>query len=397
MMIRISGLSLAFVLLLVLSGCTAQNPASSATTVNPGSSNPSLNSGVISASTTGSVKDAGPLSWLLRAVPADNIKYLGYSDIPALSSYQGQPIPSHQASVRERIDWWTTIEREVLSGTSFPTIIEVWGFDAVDIKGSLTVWYQDQTSLDIFIGNFDIPAFREKLESYQYQEESYLGYPVFTGVPPAAVDISPPLPAWFPRACGIIGDVEISGDKISFIILANTPENDKQKAENILQTALKAYQDKTALAYRSGGITDLANSLGRVGSAFIREDFSFELDLQHMPAAEREKFTGPGELSPYERLAITYRKEGNEPIVEFILAYETNAIAESNIDTLQKRLNEGGSFTNKPLSEFWTVKDVKANGLFLVGAVELLEQASGRTISFGVMVFGGDYFFLAPN
>jgi hypothetical protein len=65
---------------------------------------------------------------------------------------------------------------------------------------------------------------------------------------------------------------------------------------------------------------------------------------------------------------------------------------------LEKRLNEGRSpYTNRPLSERWTVQEVKTEGPFLLGTARLIEQPGGKTINFAVMVITSDYLFLYPN
>ena len=104
-----------------------------------------------------------PLNYLLQAVPADNISFMTFNDIPYLSASQNQAIPSRDATPREKIDWWTTFQFYIITNSnSFPTVADVSGFDAVDLEGALTVMYRDQTSLNIYGGHLVITALREK-------------------------------------------------------------------------------------------------------------------------------------------------------------------------------------------------------------------------------------------
>src|SRR5450759_4474555 len=109
---------------------------------------------------------------------------------------------------------------------------------------------------------------------------------------------------------------------------------------------------------------------------------------------ERSSDIGTGKLDPYGQLAITFRKDGNDSILEFILGYDTDAAAQSNVTTLEKRLSEGRrGFTGQPVSEIWKVREVKANGEFLHGTVQLVEQPDGKTLNFANMLFLKDYLF----
>lgn len=344
---------------------------------------------------------ASPLNYLLQAVPADNISSLMFNDIPYLSASQNQAIPSRDATPREKIDWWTTFQFYIITNSnSFPTVADVSGFDVVDLEGALTVMYRDQTTLNIYVGHLDITALREKLKPYQYTEESYLGYPIFYGIPQPTLDIGPLMADLSPRAFGVIEGVKTSGDTVSLIIRVNkTSGNDVIKAKNTIQSVLQAYQDKTTLAYRSGGLTALANSLGGVGAAFITEDPNPETGfLEGMTPEKRESYVGPGKLTPYGRLAITQGKDKSDFVIDFILEYDSNATAQSNAETLQKRLSEAqSSIRNKPLSELWTVKEVKTMGPYLHGKVKQIERPNGTTEGLVGMVFAQDYLFLYPN
>ena len=341
---------------------------------------------------------AGPLSWLLQAAPAGDIVYLTYDDIEALSASQNQAIPSGAASLEEKTKWWTTFQNYVVASGAYYTVTDIF-FDIVNLKGALTVWYQDQSSINISGGQLDLAALREMLKPYQYTEENYLGYPIFSRAQQPAVDTQPGWSKWLPPTFGIIEGVKNGGDTVSLILTAsNSGDNDVSKARSTIQSALKAYQDKKTLAYQSTAITPLINSLGRVGSAFISQGTSLQAELESIKPEDRPSYIGTGKLDPYSQLAITFRKDGNDSILEFILGYDTDAIAQSNVTTLEKRLSEGRrSFTGQPVSEIWSVKEVKANGSFLHGAVKLIEQPDGKTLNFANMIFLKDYPFLSPN
>jgi hypothetical protein len=81
--------------------------------------------------------DITPLSWLLRVVPPSDNLLITYSDIPTLSAYENQTIPTRQASMREKMNWWNTFAGYVLGGVPFSGLPEVWGFDEVDFVGIL--------------------------------------------------------------------------------------------------------------------------------------------------------------------------------------------------------------------------------------------------------------------
>jgi hypothetical protein len=293
---------MAFILLVLMP--VLGSMACSSMLTSPGSQSQSP----VSATQSPTPLPATPLSWLLRVVPSGKVKHLMYNDVPALSAYQNQAIPSRQASMEKKRDWWSTFQRDILASYSFPGVIDI----SIDIQGMLMVSPQ----MTILGGHLDTAALQEKLKSYQYTEESYLGYPVLSGVPQSTIPVNPPLAEWMPRAFGIIDGIKTNGDIVSIILMSTN--NDVIQAKNAVQYILKSYQDKTTLAYKSGGITALANSLGLVGSAFITVDPGLENMLQGIAPEERERYIGPGKLSSYSQLAISFRKSGNDSIVEFI-------------------------------------------------------------------------------
>jgi len=279
--------------------------------------------------------NASPLVWLLHAVPAA-ADMIMFSDIPALSTYEGQAIPSRQASMQEKMEWWSTFQRYALGGIPYNGLPELWGFDGVDAQGLLTFW-----------------------------------------------------------------PMKVDGDTVNLIIMSGQSGDDPLRAKANIEAVLKAYHDKTTLAYGSGGITALADSLGKVGSAFITTRSDLEETWQRMDAAQKDNLKtaiGPGELDPYNEFAITYRKEGDSPLLEFVLAYDSAAAAEANTETLRVRLSEARSVGyHAPLTDLWTVRYVTAEGRFLRATVELIPQENGNTIYLAGMIYLPDYWFLLPR
>jgi hypothetical protein len=362
------------------------------------STSPILTPSQSAGTTTSTPTTASPLSWLLQAVPAGDIVNLTYNDIEALSASQSQAIPPDAASLQEKIKWWTTFQNYVVAGQTYYTVTDIF-FDIVNLKGALTVWYQDQSSIGISGGRLDLAALRETLKPYQYTEEDYLGCLIFSRGQQPAVDAQPSWSMWLPPIFAVVEDVKNAEGAVSLIITAgNSGDNDVSKAKSTIQSALKSYQDKKTLAYQSTAITPLINSLGQVGSAYISQDTSLQEELQGIKPEETASYIGTGKLDPYGRLAITFRKDGNDSILEFILGYDTNAIAQSNVSTLEKRLSSGRRMiTAQPVSQVWKVREVKAIGPFLHATVQLVEQPNGKMLNLANMLFMKDYLFLAPN
>jgi hypothetical protein len=211
------------------------------------------------------------------------------------------------------------------------------------------------------------------------------------------VQVFPPLSDFFPRAFGIVDVVSTATDRTSLVLMANpTAERDVEKAKTAVESALKAFQDKTSLAYQAGGIAPLADSLGRVGAAFIANPSALSFEpLQTMTADQRTGFTGPGKLAAYKEVAVATHGKGE--LLEFTLAYDSPSAASSNTGVLEQRLKQGQSIANRALSTLWTVREVKAEGAYLKAEVNLLPLASGKFINFGAMIFSQDYLFLAPD
>lgn len=337
-----------------------------------------------------------PLSYMLRVVPA-TVDMIMFSDIPVLSASEGQSIPSRQASLEERVAWWTSFQRHLLAVYSAPAIDELWGFRAADIQGILN-WPPLQTT--VLGGMLDTTAFREKMKSYGYNEESYLDYIVVSGTPQPTGELTEQIAAMMPRAFGVIDGMEVEGETVNLIIMSAQSANDPLQAKTNIEAILKAHHDKTSLAYRNGGITDLANSVGKVGSAFITTRSDLEATWERMDTTQKDNLKtaiGPGELDPYNEFAITYRREGDGRLFEFIMAYDSAADAEANTETIRTRLAEAHSTIYGPLSDLWTVQDVVAEGRYLSAAVELIPQESGKPFYLTGMIYAPDYWFLLPG
>ncbi len=385
---------LVIAVLLFLMGCTSQSP-----------------DGVSQAETA-------PLSWLLKFVPSTPGNQLAYNDIVTLSANQNTKVPSPLASSDEIVYWWVSIENHFfVKSYVAPLRMDIWGFNAMELEGFLTVI--GEKPINILVGHLDTVAFREMLKSFQYTEESYLGFPIFSGIPQArsieSQTLDPRVFGVLPRAFGIIDGLQVNGDKVNVVLMVNVstdkpPVPDEvAQAKNVIQGVLKAYQEKPTLAYQTGGITAFAYSLGKVGSAFIanasdlRFDELIELLDRHPMKNIVELSIGPGKLSPYNQVAITFTQKGNDSLLEFILAYPDSNTAMANVSVLQSRLNESYTpysfeYVGKvgPFSQFWSVQSVKAEGSFLRAVVKLSEQAAG-SYSFPKELIQYDYLFLYPG
>jgi hypothetical protein len=344
---------------------------------------------------TNAAADSIPLLYMLRAVPAMDVSMLMYNDLTVLSEYNDVAPPASIAPREDKFAWWATFQNYLLRGYPLSAMTEVWGFDAVDVEGMLTVWVEG-TPLTVLSGKLDTAAFRQKLGTYKYEEESLLGYPVYSGIPESEEELIVNL---LPRACSIIERVEVKGGTVALIIMAESADNNVALARSIVEAAVTGYHEKTSLAYETGGIAELAGSLGRVGSAFITDDSRYEKQLQESDPETSERLksaAGPGELDPYTQLAITYRKDGADSIFEFTLAYDTPSAAEANAAALRQRLSEGRSLLyDRALAEYWTVREVKADGTFLHATVKVAETT--HDVFYAGMIYARDLWFLYPS
>jgi hypothetical protein len=362
--------------------------------------------GGVACSNTPASANVSTLSSLLQVVPPSENILIMYNNIPALSAYQNQNIPSRQASMEEKIQWWDTFQRDILSVYPNSGIVDLWGFDDVDLKGILTFWDSNSPQVTVLSGNLDTGAFLNKMQSYQYTEDSYLGYTVLSGIPVINIGASSDLSNRMPRAYGIINGIKVNGETVNLILMVPPEtENEVIPAKKAIEAALKSYHEKTSLGFQKDIITTLANSLGEVGAAQIMSASAFEQRYQELtvePQNVIKSYIAPVELGRYNAFAITLSKDGNDSILTFSLAYDNNTEAKSNIDALRTRVSESRSmvFPRTPLAGpdgLWNVLEVKADSQFLRATVKRNESDGKPIISMPSMIWVSDYWFLYPN
>jgi len=342
-------------------------------------------------------EDSTPLTLMLHAVPPAGTTTLLYNDIPALSEYRDHEVPPRTASIEDKMEWWISVQDYILWGYPFPFVTEHWGFDAVDVSGILTFWGEGPVT--ILSGDLDTNAFRQKLLSYGYTETTYLGSPVFSGIPEPNEDINFDI---LPRAFGIINGVRTGREPVNFIVMSEGSGDDIEFARQSIETAIAAYRQKASLADESNPLIKLADSIKEVGAAYITTDNRFTHVIEQSTEDHLERIRaaiGPGELDPYDAMAMTYRGEGERIVFDFILAYETTAAARANVPVLRVRLSQGHSFLshNTPLSEIWTIEDVTSSDSQLRATVHLVDTAPLGDLLFVSMVHVVDYWSLYPG
>jgi hypothetical protein len=319
-----------------------------------------------------------------------------YNDMRYLSESRGLEAPSQNASIEDKIEWWSSFQSDLLYGYPFPYGDAFWGFNAADISGILTYWGEGWVT--ILSGNLDTETFRMKMLSYGYEESSYLGRPVLSGTPEPSEDMSFEV---LPRAYGIIDGVRIGSEPYTFILMSGSG-NDPDKSIQNIKKSIAAYHQKTSLAGVSNPLTRLAASVGKVGAAYITTDTSLTSRLENASVEQAERIKaaiGPGYLPPYKGLAMTCRREYGSVLYDFILAYETSADAEVGVPVMRERLLEGRSymFGDFPFSEVWTIQNVSSADSFLKATVRLVDTTPSLVSFFVKMVYGGDYLFLYPG
>ncbi len=342
--------------------------------------------------------NASPLTVMLRAVPSKAGTELLYNDLVALSDDENVRVPSRGASLDEKVEWWRAIQDSILFGYPYPVSSEIWSFDSTEVKAILTV--TGNPSLTILYGNPDTTALGDRLKTYGYKEEQYLGHSVFVWTPDATDEVLRLLP----RALGIIADAEAVEDSDVLVLMAGSGNSEAgvTAAKDAIEAALTAYEEGTGLAYGTWGIPSLARSLGLVGSAFITEAPRFEQTMQVMNLEQRERVElaiGPGRINTDSEhvptVAIAYRRKGESHIIDFYLALGA-PMAELSVPVLERRLKEGRSYTlDEPLTELWLVLDVLSEGPHLHATVELTEQTARDLHFFGRMIDTRDYWFLS--
>ena len=358
--------------------------------------------------------DSTPLSLMLHAVPPTGTTTLIYNNIPALSEYHGREIPLRTVSIEDKVEWWMSFQDTILWGYPAPIITELWGFDATDVSGVLTFWGEGPVT--ILCGDIDTTTFRQKLLSYGYTETTYLDFTVFTGMHEDREYINVDVQLHFsniisglrqgefnigilPRVFGVIPGAGTEEEPVNLIVMSEGGDGDIEFATKNIEASLAAYRQKSSLADEDNPLTVLASSVGEVGAAYITTDTRLNMVLQVSKGHLEERMraaVGPGELSPYDAAAMTYRWEDESIVFEFILAYETPAAAQANIPVLQERLSQGRSFWFKDalLSEIWTIEEVVTNGSFLQATVRLVDNTKLYDVFFSAMVWMGDYWFL---
>jgi hypothetical protein len=278
---------------------------------------------------------------------------------------------------------------------------EFWGFDAIDIKGMISFWTPTLPLITAIGGKLNTAAFREKMLSYGCTEESYLDYRILYGTPQPPGELIPNAADMMPLAYGVIDSVNLEGEAVSMILMVSRESGkDVQKAKTHIETVLQAYHQKPISSYL-GMVEMLASNLGTVGSALLVDFSILERMWQQKDQVQKEELQttiGPGRLDPYINFSIAFKKEGGDSFLEFILAYNTAEKAEANVNTLQKHLTEGRSIMyKKPLSEVWTVDEVKTEHSLLRARVKLIPQEGGKPFFFTGWIYLPDYWFLFPN
>jgi hypothetical protein len=266
---------------------------------------------------------------MLHAVPAQVTTTILYNDIPALSEYHNVAIPPRTAPEEDKIEWWTSFQNVILWGYPFPVFSEVWGFDSVDISGMLTYWGEGPVT--ILSGNLDTEAFRTKLISYGYEESTYLGLSIFSGIPESKAVLNVDI---LPRAFGIINGAGPENEPYNLIIMSEAGDNDVEFGRRLVEDAFYAYRQKVSLADETNSLARLAEAAGRAGAVYATVDNRFMYVMAQVTEEQFEEMktaAGPGILDPYRAVAMTYRRESGRVVFDFILDYKTSAEAVSGV------------------------------------------------------------------
>jgi hypothetical protein len=100
-------------------------------------------------------------------------------------------------------------------------------------------------------------------------------------------------------------------------------------------------------------------------------------------------------------VAITFKKSGNDSILEFVLTYDNSAKAKLNIKALRTRVTEGHSAAMSKslmgLNGLWTVQEVEAEGRFLRASVKVNEVNGKLVTSIIRLLWMPDFYFLYPK
>jgi hypothetical protein len=333
---------------------------------------------------------------MLHAVPAQVTTTILYNDIPALSEYHNVAIPPRTAPEEDKIEWWTSFQNVILWGYPFPVFSEVWGFDSVDISGMLTYWGEGPVT--ILSGNLDTEAFRTKLISYGYEESTYLGLSIFSGIPESKAVLNVDI---LPRAFGIINGAGPENEPYNLIIMSEAGDNDVEFGRRLVEDAFYAYRQKVSLADETNSLARLAEAAGRAGAVYATVDNRFMYVMAQVTEEQFEEMktaAGPGILDPYRAVAMTYRRESGRVVFDFILDYKTSAEAVSGVPVLRERLKQGRSYLyEKQLSKIWTIEDVSTHGSLLRAKVRPIDATLSYDFLFIGMVYAVDSWFLYPS
>lgn len=344
-----------------------------------------------------------PLNLMLRAVAPDNLTTVMYDNIAEVSAYNGQTVPSFEASQDDKNTWWQKIQGEMLFSFPAPVFSDFWGFDATQITASLTAWSDlvDSTaSLTIAYGTPAIAAFGEKLQSYGYQKETYRGQTIYTGTPNTGDSGADQM---LGAAYGVITPV-VSGDHpTSMILMTSTGNQDLAATRQTVQGAIDAYVDKTAIGYTDNTLGLTARAIGTAGNVFILDGqsyLSYSATLRTQVEDVVQRAVGPGNLDNFRDMAVAYRQDAQGSYLDFILEFDTADLAAANRDVLSGRLSGGRKILpepDQPNSTYWSVVSITADGPTLTGTVRLTDALLQRDAFLSEMIYTLDFWFLHPG
>ena len=351
---------------------------------------------VFASCTPDVTEDNGPLLTLLQAVPRQARFDLVFDDLRALSEYEDVVIPSRSAALGEKIEWYSAIQDQMLSSVSMP-LADSWGFDFVDVHGQAQ--RLGDPPLYLVTGTLDTKAFVSRFREHRYEESRYRRATVFTRTADSPDDSSLNL---LPGAFGILN----LDDSAVLAAMAGggtwEPDNSPAgiaRAKSHVEMAIDAYLDGPSLADDETA-NDVARLLGRVGAAYLTNDFAVDLVIDSLPENGRVlgDYVGPGHLDAYSMLAFAYRRADGPPILEIVLAFGDKQTAQRNVPIVERRLDEGRTVgRDEPLTEIFAHPTVRATGRYLRATLELAGRAAEGPLFMGDMIWRWDYLFLAPG
>ncbi|MEE8373811.1 MAG: hypothetical protein V3R87_08835 [Dehalococcoidia bacterium] len=327
---------------------------------------------------------------LLRAVPWQDEWDIVFEDLDVLSEWEGVVAPAREASLEEKVQWYSAIQGGLVVGLSMP-LPDVWGFDTVDVDAQLTLW--NPLDLKVVSGDLDTAALAAKLRGYGYEEAMHKEVPVFTWTPDAPEESV----RFLPKAFGIIED-----DSPALVVMAGSVLGGSDVAEDsaTIEAAIDAYRGARSLADNEE-LVGVVEKLGRPGAAYLYRGAGLDRLIQEWGEDVRESIlesVGPGHLDVYSMLAVARGLDSGRETIEFVLVYEDRETAGRNVAVVADRLEEGRSLTlDRPLGELFTVREVRAEGEYLRARVELIGEAAERERFFVDLVYQREYWFLTPG